>query len=85
MYNYYNFYIEYRDGLIAVEEVCEAISVFVDDLWKLGEPAYTEERMKSFLDIIGNEMIQLVQNYLNAVCRLKNLFNHLLCTLAIKQ
>ncbi|XP_029665147.1 cytoplasmic dynein 2 heavy chain 1 [Formica exsecta] len=56
-----------RDGLIAVEEACEAISVFVDDLWKLSGPAYTEERMKSFLDVIGNEMVQLTQNYLNAV------------------
>ncbi|XP_071561821.1 cytoplasmic dynein 2 heavy chain 1 [Temnothorax nylanderi] len=56
-----------RDGLIAVEEACEAISVYVDDLWKLGGPAYTEERMKSFLDVIGNEVVQLIQNYLNAI------------------
>ncbi|KAL6266424.1 hypothetical protein P5V15_003274 [Pogonomyrmex californicus] len=56
-----------RDGLIAVEEACEAISVFVDDLWKLGGPAYTEERMKSFLDVIGNEVVQLVQDYLDAI------------------
>ncbi|XP_032668403.1 cytoplasmic dynein 2 heavy chain 1 [Odontomachus brunneus] len=56
-----------RDGLFAVEEACEAISVFVDDLWKLGEPAYTEERMKSLLDVIGNEVVELVQNYLDAV------------------
>jgi len=60
----------YRDGLIAVEEACEAISVFVDDLWKLGGPVYTEERMKSFLDVIGNEVVQLIQNYLDAVCQL---------------
>lgn len=53
-----------------MEEACEAISVFVDDLWKLGGPAYTEERMKSFLDVIGNEVVQLIQNYLKAVCRL---------------
>ncbi|KAL0104886.1 hypothetical protein PUN28_016497 [Cardiocondyla obscurior] len=56
-----------RDGLIAVDEACEAISVFVDDLWKLGGPAYTEERMKSFLDVIGNEVVQLIQNYLSAI------------------
>ncbi|XP_018402903.1 PREDICTED: cytoplasmic dynein 2 heavy chain 1 [Cyphomyrmex costatus] len=56
-----------RDGLIAVEEACEAISVFVDDLWKLSGPAYTEERMKSFLDVIGNEVVQLIQNYLDTV------------------
>jgi len=53
-----------------VEEACEAISVFVDDLWKLGGPVYTEERMKSFLDVIGNEVVQLIQNYLDAVCQL---------------
>ncbi|EFN76217.1 Cytoplasmic dynein 2 heavy chain 1 [Harpegnathos saltator] len=56
-----------RDGLLAVEEACETISVFADDLWKLGGPAYTEERMKSLLDVIGNEMVELVQNYLDAV------------------
>lgn len=50
-----------------MDEACEAISVFVDDLWKLGGPAYTEERMKSFLDVIGNEVAQLIQNYLSAV------------------
>lgn len=50
-----------------MEEACEAISVFVDDLWKLGGPAYTEERMKSLLDIIGNEVVQLVQDYIDAV------------------
>lgn len=72
LYSYYNFYVKYRDGLIAVEEACEAISVFVDDLWKLSGPAYTEERMKSFLDVIGNEVVQLTQNYLNAVRRFKN-------------
>jgi len=60
----------YRDGLIAVEEACEAISVFVDDLWKLSGPVYTEERMKSFLDVIGNEVIQLIQNYFDAVRQL---------------
>lgn len=31
--------------------------------------------MKSFLDVIGNEVVQLTQNYLNAVRRFKNLFN----------
>nr|XP_012219219.1 PREDICTED: cytoplasmic dynein 2 heavy chain 1 [Linepithema humile] len=56
-----------RDGLIAVEEACEAISVYVDDLWKLGGPAYTEDRMKSLLDVIGNEVVELTQNYLAAV------------------
>ncbi|XP_020293197.1 cytoplasmic dynein 2 heavy chain 1 [Pseudomyrmex gracilis] len=56
-----------RDGLIAVEEACEAISVFADDLWKLGGPAYTEERMKSLLDVIGNEVVKLTQSYLDAV------------------
>lgn len=53
-----------------MEEACEAISVYVDDLWKLGESVYTEERMKSFLNVIGNEVIQLIQNYLNAVRQL---------------
>lgn len=57
----------HRDGLIAVEEACETISVFVDDLWKLGGPAYTEERMKSFLDVIGNVVVQLTQNHIDAV------------------
>lgn len=54
-----------------MEEACEAISVFVDDLWKLGEPVYTEERMKSLLDVIGNEVVELVQNYLDAVRKLQ--------------
>lgn len=64
-----------------MEEACEAISVFVDDLWKLGGPAYTEERMKSFLDVIGNEVVQLTQNYLNAV--LTNPFDHTSFTISI--
>ena len=50
-----------------MEEACEAISVYVDDLWKLGGPAYTEDRMKSLLDVIGNEVVELIQNYLAAV------------------
>lgn len=53
--------------MIAVEEACEAISVYVDDLWKLGGQAYTEDRMKSLLDVIGNEVVELIQNYLAAV------------------
>jgi len=63
----YHVSVLYRDGLIAVEEACEAISVYVDDLWKLGEPAYTEERMKSFLDMIGNEIVELTQHYIDTV------------------
>jgi len=57
----------FRDGFIAIEEACEAISVYVDDLWKLGGSAYSEDRMKSFLDVIGNEVVELIQNYLAAV------------------
>jgi len=38
--------------------------------------------MKSFLDVIGNEVVQLTQNYLNAVRRFKNLFNHILFTIS---
>ncbi|XP_017764042.1 PREDICTED: cytoplasmic dynein 2 heavy chain 1 [Eufriesea mexicana] len=51
-----------RDGLISVGDAVEAMSGYVDDLWKLGDLVYTEDRMKSFLDIIGDEVVSLVKN-----------------------
>lgn len=57
----------YREGLIAVEDAVEAVSGYVDDLWKLGDPVYSEERMKSFLDVIGNEVVALVKNTIDEV------------------
>ncbi|XP_047369553.1 cytoplasmic dynein 2 heavy chain 1 isoform X1 [Vespa velutina] len=54
-----------RDGFIGLEESLEAISGFVDDVWKLGNVVYKEERMKSLLDIIGNETVMLVENLVN--------------------
>lgn len=57
----------YREGLIAVEDAVEAVSGYVDDLWKLGDPVYSEERMKSFLDVIGNEVVALVKNTVDEV------------------
>ncbi|XP_017891098.1 cytoplasmic dynein 2 heavy chain 1 isoform X2 [Ceratina calcarata] len=56
-----------RDGLIAVEDAVEAASGYVDDLWKLGDQVYSEERMKSFLDIVGNEVVSLVQNAIDEI------------------
>ncbi|KAL2712648.1 cytoplasmic dynein 2 heavy chain 1 [Vespula squamosa] len=54
-----------RDGFIGLEESLEAISGFVDDVWKLGSAVYKEERMKSLLEIIGNETVMLVENLVN--------------------
>nr|XP_033320776.1 cytoplasmic dynein 2 heavy chain 1 [Megalopta genalis] len=51
-----------RNELIAMEDAVEAVSGYVDDLWKLGDPVYSEDRMKSFLDIVGDEVVSLVQN-----------------------
>ncbi|KAL2743989.1 cytoplasmic dynein 2 heavy chain 1 [Vespula maculifrons] len=54
-----------RDGFIGLEESLETISGFVDDVWKLGSVVYKEERMKSLLEIIGNETVMLVENLVN--------------------
>lgn len=65
-----------RDGLNGVEEVMEIISGNVDDLWKLEGPIYTEEQMKTLLDIIGSEVVSLVQSLLDeqrsAITRVKD-------------
>lgn len=57
----------HRDGLISVDDAVEAVSGYTDDLWKLGDLIYTEERMKSFLDVIGNEVVSLVRNTIGEV------------------
>ncbi|XP_076621618.1 dynein cytoplasmic heavy chain beethoven [Colletes latitarsis] len=54
-----------RDGLIGVEDAVEAVSGYVDDLWKLGDQVYTEERMKSFLNIVGDEVVSVVRNVID--------------------
>ncbi|CAK9809936.1 Cytoplasmic dynein 2 heavy chain 1 [Anthophora quadrimaculata] len=56
-----------RDGLIGVEDAVEAVSGYVDDLWKLGDSVYPEERMKSLLDIIGNEVVSLVRDKIGEI------------------
>ncbi|KZC10148.1 Cytoplasmic dynein 2 heavy chain 1 [Dufourea novaeangliae] len=56
-----------RDGLVGVEDAVEAVSGYVDDLWKLGDLVYSEDRMKSFLDIIGDEVVCLVRNLIDEV------------------
>ncbi|XP_043507557.1 cytoplasmic dynein 2 heavy chain 1 [Frieseomelitta varia] len=56
-----------RDGLISVDDAVEAVSGYVDDLWKLGDLVYTEERMKSFLDVIGDEVVSLVRNTIDEI------------------
>ena len=60
----------YRDGLISVDDAVEAVSGYVDDLWKLGDLVYAEERMKSFLDVIGDEVVSLVRNTIDEVKKL---------------
>lgn len=57
----------HRDGLISVDDAVEAVSGYTDDLWKLGDLIYTEERMKSFLDVIGDEVVSLVRNTIGEV------------------
>ncbi|XP_063978818.1 cytoplasmic dynein 2 heavy chain 1 [Diachasmimorpha longicaudata] len=56
-----------RDGLSGVEEVLEAVAGSVDDLWKLDGPVYSEEQMKSLLNIIGDEVVTLVQSLLDEI------------------
>ncbi|XP_043268031.1 cytoplasmic dynein 2 heavy chain 1 [Venturia canescens] len=56
-----------REGLIGVEEILETVSGYIDDLWKLDGPAYNEERMKSFLEVVGNEVVRLVQTLLDEI------------------
>ncbi|XP_050496495.1 cytoplasmic dynein 2 heavy chain 1 [Bombus huntii] len=56
-----------RDGLISVDDAVEAVSGYTDDLWKLGDLIYTEERMKSFLDVIGDEVVSLVRNTIGEI------------------
>ena len=50
-----------------VEETFDSISGHLDDLWKLKGPVYTEERMKSLLEIIGSEVAQVVQTLVTKV------------------
>lgn len=52
---------------MAAEDAVEAVSGYVDDLWKLGDPVYSENRMKSFLDIIGDEVVSLVRTVVDEV------------------
>lgn len=54
-----------------MDDAVEVVSGYVDDLWKLGDLVYTEERMKSFLDVIGNEVVSLVKNSIEEVKRWK--------------
>lgn len=61
------YFVLHRDGLISVGDAVEAMSGYVDDLWKLGDLVYTEDRMKSFLDIIGDEVVSLVKNTIEEV------------------
>ncbi|XP_031838829.2 dynein cytoplasmic heavy chain beethoven isoform X1 [Nomia melanderi] len=56
-----------RNALMAAEDAVEAVSGYVDDLWKLGDPVYSENRMKSFLDIIGDEVVSLVRNVVDEI------------------
>ena len=56
-----------REGLAGVEEALEVASGFVDDLWKLKGQIYTEDRMKTLLDVIGNEVVILVENLISVV------------------
>ncbi|XP_011311295.1 cytoplasmic dynein 2 heavy chain 1 [Fopius arisanus] len=56
-----------RDGLSGVEEVLETIAGSVDDLWKLDGPVYSEDQMKSLLNIIGDEVVNLVQSLLDEI------------------
>ncbi|KOX76673.1 Cytoplasmic dynein 2 heavy chain 1 [Melipona quadrifasciata] len=56
-----------RDGLISVDDAVEAVSGYVDDLWKLGDLVYTEERMKSLLDVIGDEVVSLVRDTIDEI------------------
>ncbi|XP_015119188.1 cytoplasmic dynein 2 heavy chain 1 [Diachasma alloeum] len=56
-----------RDGLSAAEEVLEAVAGSVDDLWKLDGPVYSEDQMKSLLNIIGDEVVALVQSLLDEI------------------
>lgn len=50
-----------------MDDAVEAVSGYTDDLWKLGDLIYTEERMKSFLDVIGDEVVSLVRNTIGEV------------------
>uniref|UniRef100_A0ABD2XKY5 Dynein heavy chain, cytoplasmic n=1 Tax=Trichogramma kaykai TaxID=54128 RepID=A0ABD2XKY5_9HYME len=50
-----------REGLIMVEETFDSISGHLDDLWKLKGPVYSEQRMRSLLEIIGSEVARVVK------------------------
>ncbi|XP_051159645.1 cytoplasmic dynein 2 heavy chain 1 [Leptopilina boulardi] len=54
-----------KEGLAGLEETLEVASGFADDLWKLTGQIYSEERMKTLLDIVGNEVVTLVENLIN--------------------
>ncbi|XP_011502016.1 PREDICTED: cytoplasmic dynein 2 heavy chain 1 [Ceratosolen solmsi marchali] len=56
-----------REGLTLVEETFDAVSGYLDELWRLKGPVYTELRMQSLLEIIGDEVAQLVQSLLSKV------------------
>ncbi|XP_023289902.1 cytoplasmic dynein 2 heavy chain 1 [Orussus abietinus] len=51
-----------REGLAAMEEALEAVSGYADDLWKQGGSVYSEDRTRSLLDIVGNEVVLAVRN-----------------------
>lgn len=59
--------LNFREGLAGLDETLEEASGFVDDLWKLKGQVYSEERMKSLLDIFGNELVILVENLISGV------------------
>lgn len=51
----------------AIDEAVETCFGYVDDLWKLEGPTYTELRMRAVLDIIGEEVVQLVEAFISKV------------------
>ncbi|XP_046488904.1 cytoplasmic dynein 2 heavy chain 1 [Neodiprion pinetum] len=55
-----------RESLEAAEEALEAVAGYVDDLWKLEGSAYSEHRMRSLLDVIGNEIVSVAESLVNA-------------------
>lgn len=65
-----------------MDDAVEVVSGYVDDLWKLGDLVYTEQRMKSFLDVIGDEVVSLVKNSIEEVKRSRFFFMTLLSNFA---
>ncbi|KAI5737300.1 hypothetical protein M8J76_012015 [Diaphorina citri] len=59
-----------------LDEVLETLYNLLDDLWKVEDYQYPQERMSHLMDLIGNNVVRLIQHELNKVNLWQDEFNN---------